>query len=190
LNYTVYQVQYTPKQPKKKDNFMSISMYQTSIPVFIHGLTNLSAILNKAVAYAEAKKFDSAVLVNTRLAPDMFPLSRQVQIATDIIKGGAARLAGVEIPKYDDNEATIAELQTRIEKTIKFLESIKANQIDGSEEKDISLKVGGNDLNFKGQDYLLNFVIPNFYFHITTTYAILRNNGVDVGKMDFLGKIQ
>ena len=168
---------------------MTISMFQASIPTFIHGLTNLSAILDKAAAYAEAKKIDQSVLVNARLAPDMFPLSIQVQIATDIVKGGAARLAGVEIPSFADNETTFAELKERIAKVTAFLQTIKPAQIDGSEEKDINLKVGGHDLSFKGQAYLLNFVIPNFYFHITTTYSILRHNGLDIGKKDFLGSI-
>ena len=168
---------------------MTISMFQASIPTFIHGLTNLSAILDKAAAYAEAKKIDQSVLVNARLAPDMFPLSIQVQIATDIVKGGAARLAGVEIPSFADNETTCAELKERIAKVTAFLQTIKPAQIDGSEEKDINLKVGGHDLSFKGQAYLLNFVIPNFYFHITTTYSILRHNGLDIGKKDFLGSI-
>ena len=168
---------------------MSISMFQASVPTFIHMLNNLSAILEKAVAYADAKKIDQSVLVNARLAPDMFPLSRQIQIATDVVKGGVARLAGVEIPSYADNETTFAELQERIAKTIAFLQTITAAQVDGSEEKDINLKVGGYELNFKGQGYLLNFVIPNLYFHITTTYSILRHNGLDIGKKDFLGNI-
>ncbi|NBX04149.1 MAG: DUF1993 domain-containing protein [Alphaproteobacteria bacterium] len=169
---------------------MTLSMYQASVPTFIHGLQNLSAILTKAAAYAEAKKFEPSVLVNSRLFPDMFPLSRQIQITTDVIKGGVARLAGVEVPSYADDETTFEQLQARIAKTIAFLQSFKAEQIDGSEEKIIALKVGGNEMNFKGQPYLLTFVIPNFYFHITTTYAILRHNGLDIGKMDFLGKIQ
>ena len=166
---------------------MSLSVYQVSIPVFIHGLNNLSGILTKALSFAESKKIEPSILVNARLAPDMFPLSRQIQIATDVVKGGAARLAGIEIPSYEDTETTFEELQARIAKTITFLESIKAEQVDGSEERQINLKVGGNELNFTGQVYLLQFVIPNFYFHITTTYAILRHNGLDIGKKDFLG---
>ncbi len=167
---------------------MTISMFKASIPVLIHGLKNLSNILTKAAAYAESKKIDPSVLINARLAPDMFPLSRQVQIATDITKGGVARLAGVEIPSFPDTETSFEELQARIAKTITFFETIQAEQIDGKEEKDISLKVGGHELNFKGQEYLLYFVIPNFYFHITTTYAILRHNGLDIGKKDYLGE--
>ncbi len=169
---------------------MTISMYQASVPNFIHALSNLSAVLAKGAAYAEAKKFDPSVLVNARLAPDMFALARQVQIATDIVKGGSARLAGVDVPSFPDTEATFPELQARITKTIDFMKTIKPAQIDGSEGKTINLKVGGNELTFKGQDYLFNFVLPNLYFHATVAYSILRHNGVDVGKMDFLGKIQ
>jgi uncharacterized protein len=169
---------------------MSLSMYHASIPTFIHALTNLLTLLTKGEHYAEAKKFDATVLVNARLAPDMFPLSRQVQIATDVVKGGAARLAGVEIPSFPDTETTMAELKTRVEAIIAFLQTIPADAVNGSEEREIALNVGGNQLQFTGQDYLLTFVIPNLYFHITATYAILRHNGVDVGKMDFLGKIQ
>ena len=166
---------------------MTLSMYQASIPTFIHGFKNLSAILTKAEAYAAAKKIEPSVLINARLAPDMFPLSRQVQIATDIVKGGAARLAGVAVPSYEDTETTFAELQARIAKTVAFIEGISAGQIDGSETRDITLKVGGNEMTFKGKDYLLQFVIPNFYFHVTAAYAILRHNGLDIGKKDFLG---
>ena len=169
---------------------MTLSMYQASVPTFIHGLANLSAILAKAAAYAEAKKIDPSVLINARLAPDMFPLARQVQITCDVVKGGVARLASAEVPSHTDNETTFPELQARIAKVTAFLQTFKAAQIDGSEDKTITLKVGGNELSFKGQAYLLTFVIPNFYFHITTTYAILRHNGLDIGKMDFLGKIQ
>ena len=166
---------------------MSLSMYQASIPTFVRGLTNLSAILNKAASYAESKKIDPSVLINARLAPDMFPLSRQIQIASDIVKGGAARLSGVEAPSFPDTEASFDELQERIKKTIRFIESVEPAQVDGTEERDIHLKVGGRELDFKGQPYLLQFVIPNFYFHITTAYAILRHNGLDIGKGDFLG---
>lgn len=167
---------------------MALSMYQASVPVFINGLNNLSAILAKAESFAASKKIDPSVLVNARLAPDMFPLSRQVQIATDVIKGGAGRLAGVDIPSYADTEATFAELQARIAKTVAFLQTLTAEEIDGSEGRPIHLKVGGKELSFEGQQYLLYFVIPNFYFHITTTYAILRHNGLDIGKADYLGK--
>lgn len=166
---------------------MPLSMYQASLPVFIRMLGNLSAILEKAEAYAAAKKIEPAVLINGRLAPDMFPLARQIQIATDGVKGCAARLAGVEIPSYADTEASFEELQARIKKTSDFLKTFKPQQIDGTEENAIHLKVGKRELDFSGQFYLLNFVIPNFYFHITAAYAILRHNGLDIGKLDYLG---
>lgn len=169
---------------------MTISMFQASIPLFIRSLTNLAAILKKAENYAAAKKIDPSVLIGARLAPDMFPLSRQVQIATDIAKGGAARLAGVEVPSYADTETTFEDLQARIAKTIDFMKGLSAAQVDGSEGRDIQLKVGGRDLKFQGLSYLTNFVIPNVYFHVTTTYAILRHNGLDIGKGDFLGETQ
>ncbi|WNG41409.1 DUF1993 domain-containing protein [Archangium minus] len=167
---------------------MSLSMYQASVPVFIRMLGNLSAILGKAVTYAETKKFDPSVLVNARLAPDMLPLSAQVQIACDSAKGCAARLAGIEIPSHPDTETTLAELQARITKTIDFLKSVSAAQIDGSEERTVTLKMRSQEMQFQGQPYLLNVVLPNFYFHITTAYAILRHNGLDIGKSDFLGR--
>lgn len=166
---------------------MSLDMYQASIPVFVRMFENLSAILEKAMAYAETKKIDPAVLVNARLAADMYPLSKQIQIATDIVKGCAARLAGVDVPNYDDNETTFAELLARIAKTIAFLQSINPEQIKGSEEKNVTLKLRGKEVTFIGQPYLLNFVLPNLYFHITITYAILRHNGLEIGKMDYLG---
>lgn len=168
---------------------MSLSMYQASLPVFISGLKSLSAILAKAEKHAEAKKIDPSVFITSRLAPDMFALVRQVQIATDGVKGCAARLAGIEVPSYPDTEASFAELQERIAKTIQFLSSIRQEQIDGTEERPIHLKVGGKELNFLGQPYLLNFVVPNFYFHFTTAYNILRHNGVEIGKIDFLGGV-
>jgi len=166
---------------------MSLSMYQASIPVFIRMLENLSSILDKATVYAEAKKIDPTVLVNARLAPDMYPLSRQIQIATDIAKGCAGRLAGKEIPRYEDTETTFGELQERIAKTIEFLQSISAEEIDNSEEKSITLQTHSRELSFLGQPYLLKFVLPNFYFHVTTAYAILRHNGLEIGKIDFTG---
>ena len=166
---------------------MSLTLYQASIPVFIRMLGNLSAILDKAVAHAEAKKIDPAIFINARLAPDMFPLSRQVQIATDMVKGCAARLAGIDVPSYEDNESTFAELQARIAKTTAFLQSIGASQIDGHEDRPITLKFGSREVSFLGQAYLLDFVLPNFHFHLTTAYAILRHNGVALGKMDYIG---
>lgn len=166
---------------------MTISMYNASIPGFIKGLENLSAILTKAEAYAAARKIDPQVLTSSRLAPDMFPLTKQVQIATDMVKGFAARMSGVEIPKYEDTEKSFPELQARIAKTIAFLKSADAKAIDASESKSISLKFGPKEFNFSGLPYLINFVIPNFYFHTTAAYAILRHNGLDIGKADFLG---
>lgn len=167
---------------------MSLSMYQASIPVFMRGFNNLTAILHKAADYAASKKIDEAVLLNARLAPDMFPLIRQVQIATDSVKGCAGRLAGISIPSFEDNEATFAELHARIGKTVAFLQSVTASQIDGSEDKPVTLTLRGNEVHFTGQTYLLGFVLPNFYFHLTTAYAILRHNGLDLGKTDYLGK--
>jgi len=164
-------------------------MYQGSIPIFVRMLRNLSAIIDKAASYAEAKKIDPAVFINARLAPDMLALNRQVQIATDSVKGCAARLAGIEIPSYADTETTFTELQARIAKTVTFLESVSATQIDGSEDHKISLKIGGKEMNFSGQQYLLYFVLPNFYFHINMAYAILRHNGLEIGKRDYLGSI-
>jgi len=162
-------------------------MYQASIPVFVRMLDNLSGILDKAAAHAEARKIDPAIFINARLAPDMFPLSRQVQIATDMVKGCAARLAGIEVPSYEDNETTFSELQARIAKTKAFIESVSASQVDGSEERKITLKFGSKELSFLGQAYLLDFVLPNVHFHLTTTYAILRHNGVEIGKKDYTG---
>ena len=168
---------------------MSISMYQASVPVLVHMLKNLDAIIAKAAAHADARKIDPSVLVNSRLYPDMFPLARQIQIATDMAKGCGARLAGEEPPKYDDTEASFPELSARIQKTINYLESLKATAIDGSEERVIALKLRNASVTFSGMFYLLNFVLPNFYFHVTTTYAILRHNGVELGKPDYLGKL-
>ncbi len=168
---------------------MSISMYQASVPVFVRMLGNLRAILEKGAAFAETKKIQPEVLLNSRLAPDMFALTRQVQIVTDQAKGCAARLAGVEVPKYEDNEATFAELYARLDKTIAFIQGLKPAQIDGSEDKDITLPSPRGAMQFKGQPYLLFFVYPNVFFHCTTAYNILRHNGVEVGKMDFVGKL-
>lgn len=166
---------------------MSIDMYQTSIPVFVKMLGNLSAILEKGDAHAKANNIDPSVFVNYRLAPDMYPLSKQVQIATDMAKGCAARLARLEVPSYEDNETTFADLQARIAKTIAFIQSLTPEQINSSEDLAINFKIRGIDRNFIGLPYLLNFVLPNLYFHITTTYAILRHNGVELGKLDYLG---
>lgn len=166
---------------------MSLSMYQASVPVLARALRNLSHVLGKAAAQAEQRKIKPEVLLGTRLYPDMFPLSKQVQIATDMAKGCGGRLAGIERPVHADNETTFAELQERIASTVAFLESIKPGQIDGTEEKDIAFTIGGRDLAFKGQSYLLNFTIPNVFFHCATAYAILRQCGVELGKADFIG---
>jgi hypothetical protein len=166
---------------------MTISMYQASAPRLANSLKNLSAILDKAAAHAEAKKIDPAVLLQSRLYPDMLPLLRQVQIASDSAKGAVARLAGVEVPKYEDTEETIADLKQRLAKTIDFVSSLKPAQIDGSEDKDIHLKLGTREVDWKGMQYLLGFALPNFYFHVVTAYDILRHNGVEIGKRDFIG---
>jgi hypothetical protein len=166
---------------------MTISMYQASAPRFANSLKNLSAILDKAQAYAEAKKIDPAVLLASRLYPDMFPLVRQIQIASDSAKGPVARLAGVEVPKYEDTEETIADLKARLAKTIDFVASFKPAQIDGAEDKDIHLKLGTREVDWKGMQYLLGFALPNFYFHVVTAYDILRHNGVEIGKRDYIG---
>lgn len=166
---------------------MTISMYSASVPVFVRMLTNLAVILDKGAQHAQAKNFDPDILVQSRLAPDMFPLSRQVQIAGDIAKGCAARLSGAEPPKYEDNEKTLPELKSRIEKTIAYLQTFKPRQIDGTEDKTIQLPLRGQTMTFKGLPYLLNFVLPNVYFHVTTAYDILRHNGVEVGKQDYIG---
>jgi hypothetical protein len=166
---------------------MPISMYQASVPAFLQMLNSLSANLDKAEVFAAERKIDPAVLLGWRLAPDMFALARQVQIATDHAKGCCARLAGVEVPKYSDDETTFAELRARIGRTIDFVQSFEASDIDGSEERDITLTAGTRELRFKGQQYLVGFALPNFYFHVTTAYAILRHCGVPIGKRDFLG---
>ena len=166
---------------------MTISMYQASAPRFANMLKNLSALLDKAQAHCEARKIDPAALTAFRLYPDMFPFTRQVQIACDTAKGAVARLAGVEIPKHEDTEQTFAELKARIAKTLDFVGSVKPAQIDGSEAKEVVLKMRAGDVKFNGMQYLLGHAWPNFYFHVTTAYAILRHNGVEVGKRDFIG---
>jgi Uncharacterized protein conserved in bacteria len=166
---------------------MTLSMYQASVPVFVRALNNLSAVLKKGAAHAQAKGVTDEVLLQTRLIPDMFPLVKQVQIATDMVKNGSARLAGVEPPTFEDNETTLAQLYDRIERTLDYLKGFKAEQIDGSEQRPIHLKMRHGELNFEGQAYLLKFVIPNLYFHCTTAYDLLRQAGTEIGKTDFLG---
>jgi uncharacterized protein len=167
---------------------MTIAMYDASVPVLLRFLGNLDKWLDKAQALADQKKFDSSVLVRARLAPDMLDLARQVQIVSDNAKGCVARLTGAEPPKYEDNEATLADLKARIAKTSAYVASFKPEQFKDSETRDIVLKFPSVTFEFKGQDYLLNFLLPNFFFHITTAYNILRHNGVEVGKNDYLAK--
>lgn len=166
---------------------MTLGMYAATVPMLKTLLTALSGVLDKGAAFAQAKKIDETVLTGDRLAPDMFALARQVQVATDQAKGGVARLAGVEIPAYEDNEKTFAELKARIAKTVAFIDSIKPAQIDGGEEREVVLKMRAGETRMKGQRYLFGYVIPNVLFHCTTAYNILRHNGVEVGKKDFLG---
>ena len=166
---------------------MAISMYQASVPQFVKMLTNLSSILKKGEEFASAKNLDSKALVEGQLAPDMFPLTKQVQIACDQVKNGMARIAGVEPPKFEDNEETFADLQERITKTIAFANSLKPEQIDGTEAKEIKFSIKEWNFEFVGEKYLLTWIIPNFYFHITTAYNILRHNGVEIGKSNYLG---
>jgi hypothetical protein len=167
---------------------MEISMYNVTVPLFIKALSNMSAILDKAVLYAEEKKFDVSYLLQSRLFPDQFPFIRQIQVASDSAKGAAARLAGIEPPKMEDNESTVEDLKKRIEKTIDFLKTITPEQINGSEDKKISIWfIPGKYLT--GLEYITEMVLPNFYFHITTAYSILRHNGVSIGKSDYLGQL-
>lgn len=168
---------------------MSLSMYQISLPVFQRMLKSLSAILDKAEAFAAAKKIEPDVLLNARLAPDMFALKRQVQLASDFAKGSAARLSGQEIPKWEDTEASFADLKARIAKTADYLASFTPAQIDGSESRDIALTIAKQPVTLKGQAFLLNYAFPHFFFHVTTAYDILRHNGVEIGKRDYLGVI-
>ncbi len=169
---------------------MSVSIYDFSIPVLTRGLTNMSAILDKAAAYAAAKKFDPVVLVQARLFPDMHALARQVQIACDTAKGAAARLAGIEVPKHEDTETTLADLKARVAKTVDFLKTVTAAQVKDAERRNIEIKFPSGSWKFTGLAYLTDFVLPNFYFHEAMVYALLRKNGVEIGKGDFLGPIQ
>ncbi|MGF1534932.1 MAG: DUF1993 family protein [Elainellaceae cyanobacterium] len=168
---------------------MTISMHQASVPLITRALTSLIETLKKGEAYAQAKGIDPAVLVNSRLYPDMFPLARQVQIASDVANRGMARLADLEVPSMEDTETTFPELVNRLQKTIDYLEGLSADQIDGTEEKDITVPIGGDKtMTLQGWPFLSYFVLPNLYFHVTTAYDILRHNGVEVGKRDFLGR--
>lgn len=167
---------------------MTISMYQACVPPLTRVLNNLAGVLDKAAAHAEARKIDPAVLLGSRLYPDMFPFSRQVQIASDNAKGSAARLAGMDPPRYEDTEGTFPELVARVARTVDFLATFQPGQIDGSEGRTITLTMRHGTLSFPGQVYLLDYALPNVYFHATTAYAILRHNGVELGKQDFLGR--
>ena len=166
---------------------MAISMYQASIPQLTKMLTNLANILKKGEEFTSAKGIEGAALVEGRLASDMFPLSKQVQVACDQVKNGMARLAGVEPPKFEDNETTFAQLQDRIAKTIAFANSLTPEQINGTEAKEIQFSIKEWNFDFVGEQYLLTWIIPNFYFHVTTAYDILRHKGVEIGKSDYLG---
>jgi uncharacterized protein len=168
---------------------MKISVQAASIDIFAHALGSLSAILDKGVAHAAARKFDPGVLVGSRLAPDMLPLSKQVQIACDVAKNSIARLAGVEPPRFEDNEKTMEELRTRIAKTVDYLKSVAPGSLENSEDRDIKVPAGERTLEFKGLAFVQRWAIPNVFFHVTTAYNILRHNGVDIGKRDFLGSI-
>jgi hypothetical protein len=166
---------------------MPLSMYQASVPVFVTMLTNLSGILDKAAAHASARKIDPAALLTMRLYPDMFAFTRQVQLASDFAKGATARLAGQDPPKFEDNEASFDQLKARIQKTLDFVKSVPASAIDGSETRTINVPMRERTITPNGQDYLLRMVLPNFFFHVTTAYDILRHAGVEVGKRDFVG---
>jgi hypothetical protein len=168
---------------------MAISMYSASVPVFTRMLGHLAAWLDKAEAHAQAKKFDTSVYLAARLAPDMLPFTKQIQIACDAAKFGVARLAGVEAPKFEDNETSFADLRERIRKTVAFVNSVPASAIDGTEDKDVTVPRRDGNIVLKGEFYLKHYVQPNFYFHVTTAYALLRHNGVELGKGDFLGAL-
>ena len=169
---------------------MAASLYDFTVPLFARALANLSNQIDKAAAHVEQKKFDAAQLVSARLIAGMLPFSAQVQIACDTAKGAVARLAGIDPPKHEDNEQTFAELKARIAKTLDFINSVKSEQFAGAETREVVLKFPSITLHFNGQDYAAKFALPNFYFHATTAYDILRKNGVDLGKGDFLGAVQ
>lgn len=168
---------------------MPLSMHQASVPVFVRALTSLKAVLAKGAAHATARKIDESAFMQARLAPDMFPLPQQVQIATDMARGGAARLAGSEPPKYEDDESSFADLIARVERTLAYVQALPAAQFEGAETRQITRPVRGQPKTFTGVNYLQQFILPNLYFHATTTYALLRHNGVEVGKSDFIGAL-
>jgi uncharacterized protein len=164
-------------------------IYDASIPIFIHFLNGLAAILRKAEAHAQARKIDPEAFLKARLFPDMFTFTRQVQLACDFAKGAGARLAGMPVPSFPDEEQTFDDLHQRIRKTIEFLRSLKKDQFEDAATRSVTLRAAGQDLTFKGADYLSGFVLPNFYFHLTTAYGLLRHNGVELGKLDFMGRV-
>jgi hypothetical protein len=168
---------------------MNISMYEASIPTFLHSLRSLKAILEKGIAHAEARKYDPNLLAATRLTVDMLPLTRQVQIASDAAKGAAARLTGVDPPKFEDNETTMADLIARIGKTIDYLQGFKPEQFAGAEERTITIPTPRQTFTFPGLIFLRHWALPNFFFHVTTAYNLLRSNGVEIGKADYLGRV-
>lgn len=168
---------------------MTLSMYQASVPLILQMFKSIDAVLDKALAYCEERKIDPAVLAGYRLAPDMLPLTGQIQIMTDQAKGAAARLAGIDIPSYADTEKTIPELKERIAKTVAFVKSVTPEQINGAEDREIALKLAGTEVKLKGSQYFFHFFVPNFYFHATTAYDIIRHCGVPVGKRDFIGSV-
>jgi hypothetical protein len=167
---------------------MPVTLHDATLPLFRNMLKALSKILDKAAAHADARKIDPLVLTGDRLYPDMFTLARQVQLSTDFAKGAGARLTGTEIPKYEDTERTIPELKARIEKTLSYLDSLKPAQFEGAETRDIVIKAGSNTYEFKGKDFVFNWALPHFFFHVTTAYNILRHNGVEIGKGDYMGR--
>ncbi len=167
---------------------MSLTMYDASVPVFRQILTSLRDLLTKAETHAAERKIDPNALLQARLFPDMFALTRQIQIAADFAKGACARLAGVEVPKYEDTETSFADLRARLDKTVAFIDSLPKAQIVGSEAREVQTSAGPNSKTFTGQVYLTHYALPQFFFHATTAYAILRHNGVEVGKRDFMGK--
>ena len=168
---------------------MSPAMYNASVPVFRQMLSALNAIIDKTLVHAEAKKIDQAVYANARLYPDMFPFVKQITVATDFAKGASARLAGIEVPKFEDAEASLGDAKARLQKTLDFIATLKPAQFDGAETRDITIQLRAGPTVFKGQPYLLHYAMPNFYFHTTTAYAILRHNGIEIGKPDFIHEL-
>jgi hypothetical protein len=168
---------------------MSISMHSASVPIFVRMLGNMNTWLEKAEAHAKEKKFESSVYLSARLAPDMLPFTAQIQIACDAAKFCMSRISGVDAPKFEDNEATLADLRERVRKTIDYVSSVPADAIDGTDAKDITVPRRAGSMTMKGETYLKQFVLPNFFFHVTTVYALLRHNGVDLGKSDYLGAL-